>query len=422
MPTSTMNWAGNLQFGAAQVHRPTSIDDLQYLVASSEHIRALGTGHSFSTVADSSGDLVTLADLPRVVQIDEANRTVTVNAAIRYGELAEALQARGFALHNLASLPHISVAGACATGTHGSGNDNGGLPTAVRAMQLVGADGALVELTRASDQDRFDATVVGLGALGIVTLLTLEIVPTYDVRQLVYDDLPYRNVTGYAEDIFASGYSVSLFTDLRESRFTQVWLKQRVEAAEDLPMQRGFLGATLADGPRHPVPGMDPVHCTEQGGVPGPWHERLPHFRLDFVPSNGEELQSEYLIPRCLASSVIEALDGIREQIAPALQICELRSIARDQIWLSPAYQRDSLGIHFTWVKDTAAVAPALLAIERQLEPYQARPHWGKLFAMGPDRIADVYERVPDFTAMRARHDPSGRFGNGFVDHHLAGT
>jgi xylitol oxidase len=422
MPTATMNWAGNLQFGAAQVHRPTSIDDLQYLVASSEHIRALGTGHSFSAVADSSGDLVTLADLPQVVQIDEANLTVTVNAAIRYGELAKALQARGYALHNLASLPHISVAGACATGTHGSGNGNGALPTAVRAMQLVGADGVLVQVSRATDRDRLDATVVGLGALGIVTLVTLEIEPTYDVRQLVYDDLPYRNVTGRTEEIFASGYSVSLFTDLRESRFTQVWFKQRLDASADPPVPRGFHGATLADGPRHPVPGMDPVHCTEQGGVPGPWHERLPHFRLDFVPSNGEELQSEYLIPRCLGSSAIEAIDGIREQIAPVLQICELRSIAADDIWLSPAYRRDSLGIHFTWVKDTAAVAPALLAIERQLEPYQARPHWGKLFAMGPDRLADVYQRVPDFTAMRARHDPSGRFGNGFVDHHLAGT
>jgi alditol oxidase len=422
MRTSTTNWARNLVYAAARVHAPASVEELQYLVASTEHIRALGTGHSFSTIADTCDDLVSLAELPRVVRIDEASSTVTVNSAIRYGELAAALQARGYALRNLASLPHISVAGACATGTHGSGNTNGSLPTAIRGLQLVGADGNLVELAPDRDPDRFHATAVGLGALGIITMLTLEIVPTYGISQVVYDDLPYRDITGHVEEVLGSAYSVSLFTDFRASRFTQVWLKRRVDpdGAPSLPLR--FMGAPLADGPRHPVPGMDSVYATQQGGMPGPWHERLPHFRLDFVPSSGDELQTEYLIPRSLAGSALEALDGIREQIAPVLQICELRSVAADQLWLSPSYQRETLGIHLTWVKDTAAVAPVLLAIERQLEPYQARPHWGKLFAMPPDRLAELYERLPDFRAMRARLDPDGKFGNRFVDHHLTGA
>jgi xylitol oxidase len=422
MGRTRTNWAGNVAFHAARSHSPASVDELQHLVATSDHIRALGTGHSFSLIADTDADLVSLAELPREFHIDAASSTVTVSAATRYGELAGRLQQQGYALANLASLPHISVAGACATATHGSGDGIGNLATAVRGLQFVDADGGLVELTRERDADRFDASVVGLGAMGIVTTLTLEVVPTYDVRQVVYDDLPYRAFWAHVTDVFGSGYSVSLFTDFRDSRFTQMWLKQRVDDAVGPAVEPRFLGATLADGPRHPVPGVDPVHCTQQGGVAGPWHERLPHFRMDFVPSSGDELQSEYLIPRCLAASALEALDGIAGQIAPVLQVCELRSVAADRLWLSPSYDRDTVGIHFTWVNDAEAVAKALVAIEWQLEPYDARPHWGKLFAMPPEQLAERYDRLPDFRAMRARHDPGGKFGNGFVDQHLAGA
>jgi alditol oxidase len=414
MPATMTNWAGNLAYAAARIHSPSSVEELQQLVAASERIRALGSGHSFSPVADTTGDLVSLLELPRVLRIDEASSTVTVAAAIRYGDLAQALHARGYALRNLASLPHISVAGGCATATHGSGDANGNLTTAVRSMRLVGADGDIVEIGPVSDPDRFAATAVGLGALGVVTALTLEIVPTYDVRQFVYEDLSYRVFRGHAEEILGGAYSVSLFTDCRESRFTQVWRKHRVGDGDGVPSS--LMGAALADGPRHPVPGNDPVHCTEQGGVPGPWHERLPHFRPEFVPSSGRELQSEFLIPRGLAGSALDALDGIRSQIAPALQVGELRSVAADQLWLSPSYRRDTVGFHFTWIDDSRAVAPAIAAVERQLAPYDARPHWGKLFTMAPDRVARQYDRLPEVRAMRARHDPGRKFGNHFVE------
>jgi alditol oxidase len=422
MRTTRTNWAGNVAFHAARFHCPASVDELQHLVAGTDRIRALGTGHSFSPIADSRADLVSLAGLPRERRIDTVASTVTVSAATRYGELAGWLQQQGYALRNLASLPHISVAGACATATHGSGDGIGNLATAVRGLQLVDASGAVVELTRERDADRFDASVVGLGAMGIVTALTLEVVPTYDVRQVVYDGLPYRAFWGHVAEVFGAGYSVSLFTDFRDSRFTQLWLKQRVDDATSPAVEPQFLGATRADGPRHPVPGVDPVHCTEQGGVPGAWHDRLPHFRMDFVPSSGEELQSEYLIPRCLAASALEALDGIASQIAPVLQICELRSVAADRLWLSPSYDRDTVGIHFTWANDAEAVAKVLVAVERQLEPYDARPHWAKVFAMPPERLAERYPRLPDFRAMRTRHDPDGKFGNDFVDQQLAGA
>jgi xylitol oxidase len=422
MGTTRTNWAGNVTFHAARTHCPASVEELQHLVAGTDRIRALGTGHSFSPIADTSADLVSLAGLPQVRHLDPTASTVTVSAATRYGELAGWLQERGYALRNLASLPHISVAGACATATHGSGDGIGNLATAVCGIQIIEPAGGLVEITREGDADRFDAGVVGLGAMGIVTTLTLEVVPTYDIRQVVYDDLPYRAFWGQVAEVFGSGYSVSLFTDFRDSRFSQVWLKQRIDDAAEPAVEPSFLGAPLADGPRHPVPGVDPVHCTEQGGVPGPWHERLPHFRMDFVPSSGDELQSEYLIPRCLAASALEALDGIAGQIAPVLQVCELRSVAADRLWLSPSYDRDTVGIHFTWVNDMEAVAKVLVAVEWQLEAYDARPHWGKLFAMPPERLAERYPRLAEFRAMRARHDPDGKFGNSFLDQHLAGA
>jgi xylitol oxidase len=417
----TTNWAGNLRYAAARVHHPGTVEELQQLVAASEHIRALGSGHSFSQVADTTDDLVSLAKLPPVVLIDAAASTVAVDAATRYGDLTRALHARGYALRNLASLPHICVAGACATATHGSGNANGNLTTAVRAMQLVGADGHLVEIDPVSDPDRFAATAVGLGTLGIVTALRLEVVPTYDVRQFVYEDLPYRAFRDHTDEILGGAYSVSLFTDCGDSRFTQVWRKHRVGDDDDaVPLT--LLGAPLADGPRHPIAGMDPVHCTVQGGVPGPWHERLPHFRLDFVPSSGRELQSEYLIPRELAGSALDAIDDIRSQVAPVLQVCEVRSVAADQLWLSPSFRRETAGFHFTWIDDIDAVTPVLAAVEGALEPYAARPHWGKLFSMPPERVAQGYNRLPDFQAMRARHDPGGKFGNHFVDRYLSGS
>src|SRR5689334_14523277 len=318
------NWGGNVEFGARRVLRPRSVDELRGMVVNADRVRALGTGHSFNRVADTVGDLVNLQDLPPRLEI--AGDTVTVSAGTRFGELVGPLNRAGFALHNLGSLPHISVAGACATGTHGSGASNGSLSTAVTALELVTAGGDLVELSRAADGDRLAGAVVGLGRLGIVTRLTLEIQPTFEVAQEVYDDVPPDEF----EEILSSAYSVSLFTTWRSARFDQVWVKRRLDAGP-----AAWRGARPADGPRHPVPGMSPVHCTQQLGVPGPWHERLPHFRLGFTPSSGEELQSEYLVPRAAAAEALKALDGIRDRIADVLQISEIRTVAADDLWLS---------------------------------------------------------------------------------------
>ncbi len=413
------NWAGNVTFTAQRFHRPASVGELQALVAGRERVRALGTGHSFSPIADTPGDLVSVTGLPKIIEVDSGASTVLVSAGLRYGELAGRLHEMGYALRNLASLPHIGIAGACATGTHGSGDGNGSLATAVRALEMVTAPGDVVAMSRDAGGDQFRGAVVGLGALGIVTRLTLDIGPAFDIRQYVYDDLPREQLDEHFEQVTASAYSVSLFTDWRGSPVRQVWLKRRADQDGSALARTRWLGARLADGPRHPVPGMSPDACTPQLGVPGPWHERLPHFRLDFTPSSGAELQSEYLMPRRHAIEALAALDRIRDQVAPVLQISEIRTVAADELWLSPCYQRDSVAIHFTWIKDTSAVLPVLAAIEDELSPFEARPHWGKLFRTSPQVVRARYERLPDFEQLLRRYDPAGKFRNDFIDRYF---
>jgi xylitol oxidase len=411
-----------VRFRAAGARRPATVAELAAEVAQSTRVRALGTGHSFSRIADTEGILVSAAGLPTVADIDTAAATVTAGAGVKYGDLARRLHAAGWALPNLGSLPHISVAGACATGTHGSGNHNGNLATAVRAVDLVTADGGLLTLRRDTDPGRFPGAAVNLGALGVVTTLTLDLVPDFEVRQYVYEDLPAQQLTSHFDEISAAAYSVSVFTGWRGSHHNQVWLKHR-DGDPGLPAAgRPFFGARPADGPRHPVPGMPAAQATQQGGVPGPWHERLPHFRLGFTPSSGTELQSEYLLPRDAAAAAFTAMAGLGGLLAPVLQISEIRTVAADEAWMSPSYQRDTVAIHLTWILDPDAVRPVVAAVEAELVPLGARPHWGKVFSVPPQTVRASYPRLADFQALTASLDPSGKFRNDFIDTYLPRT
>jgi xylitol oxidase len=413
------NWAGNITFGAKEVHRPATVDELRRLVAGSDRVRALGSAHSFNDIADSPGALISMAGLPDVVEIDTAAGEVKVAAGVRYADLSRLLDDSGHALHNLASLPHISVAGSCATGTHGSGDGNGNLATAVAALEMVTADGDLVVLDRAADGDRFRGAVVGLGALGVVVSMTLEIGPAFDMRQYVYDDLAFDVLDDHLDEIFAAAYSVSLFTGWRAPVVDQVWVKQHAGEPGEWSTGESWFGARPADGPRHPVPGMPAVNCTRQLGVPGPWRERLPHFRSGFTPSSGEELQSEFLLPRRHAIDALHALAAVRDQIAPVLQISEIRTIAADELWMSPCHRQDTVAFHFTWIKDARAVLPVITLVEERLAPFAPRPHWGKLFTVEPDVLRSRYARLPDFQALVLDYDPAGKFAGDFVRRHL---
>jgi xylitol oxidase len=415
------NWAGNYTYRASQFHQPETVDQIQELVIRSNKLKALGTRHSFNDIADSPGDLISIEHLNQILALDRERRTVTVEAGVRYGQLARWLHGEGYALHNLASLPHISVAGACATATHGSGDQHGNLATAVSAMEMVTADGQLVVLSREQDRQQFEGAVVGLGGLGVVTKLTLDISPTFEMRQDVYENLSLAELGDHLDELFSSAYSVSLFTDWRNATFNQVWLKRRVPDGTSLELESQLFGATLATSHLHPIASLSAENCTEQMGIYGPWYERLPHFRMDFTPSSGEELQSEYLVPRQYAFAALRAIDQSRERVAPLLQISEVRSIAADNLWMSPCYKQACVSIHFTWKKDWSGVRKMLPIIEDQLAAFDARPHWGKLFTMSPRRVQSLYEKLPDFQGLLHFYDPQGKFRNGFLDKYIFG-
>ncbi|MFC7272511.1 FAD-binding protein [Paractinoplanes rhizophilus] len=404
MSESVTNWAGNVVFGARRLHHPASAGEVRALVAAGGPLRVLGSGHSFNRMADTTGDLVSLAGLPRVFEIAPDRASVRVDGGMRYGELAARLQQEGLAVHNMASLPHISVAGAVATATHGSGVRNANLATAVRGLELIDGRGETVTLTR--DDPDLAGAVVGLGAPGVVTALTLDVVPAFELRQYVYDDVPRASIEGRLGEMLADGYSVSLFTDWTGLDANMAWLKRSA------PMSGPWFGARQADGPRHPVPGMPAQNSTDQSGEPGPWHTRLPHFRMEFTPSAGEELQSEYHVAAADGLAAIDAVASIRERVATVLQVCEIRAIAADRLWLSPNYERDSIALHFTWIADTDAVLPVVAEVERVLAPLDPRPHWGKVFTMAPSSVRAAFPRFADFADLVRRYDPAGTFRN----------
>nr|WP_236652236.1 FAD-binding protein [Streptacidiphilus neutrinimicus] len=408
------NWAGNVEFEAARVHRPRTVEEVGRLVAGAEQVKVLGSGHSFNRVADTRGDLLVLDDLPRGVEVSADRRSVTVTGSIRYAELARELQARGLALANLASLPHISVAGSCATGTHGSGNGLQSLASAVTALRLVTSDGEPLTVDREKDQDRFAGSVVALGALGAVVGLTLAVEPAFEVAQWVYDDVPLDRIAARFDEVFGAAYSVSAFTDWGGDT-ASVWVKRRTDREGGAHLGARWMDGRLADGPRHPVPGLCPVHCTAQLGLAGPWHERLPHFRPDFTPSVGEELQSELLLPREAAPAAVAAMRGLGPRITPLLLTSEIRTVAADELWLSPAHGRDCVAVHCTWRPAFEAVRQAIALIERELLPLGARPHWGKLFALAPEAVGALHQRGEDFRRLMTELDPRGAFRNDFV-------
>ncbi|HET7473921.1 MAG TPA: D-arabinono-1,4-lactone oxidase [Candidatus Limnocylindrales bacterium] len=412
------NWAGNQDYHARRVFTPRSIEELQELVRSSSRIRALGTRHAFSAVADTDGDLVSLADIPRRFEVDAVARTVTIDGGARYGDVCGAIDDAGFALHNLASLPHIGVAGAVATGTHGSGDRLGNLATAVVGIELVRADGELVRIDRSPGADPalpLDGTVVALGALGVVTALTLAVEPSYAMRQDVFEDVPFSTALQRFDELTAAAAIVSLFTDWSEPAFHQVWLKRRVPSeGTEIPPVLG--DARPARTALHPIRGLSPEASTPQLGEPGPWHARLPHFRLDHIPSAGAELQSEYLIAREDAPAALAALGPLARRLAPLVWVTEVRTMSADTLWLSPAYGRDTVGIHFTWKREPAAVAEMMLAVEERLARFEPRPHWGKLSSIPPEAVRDRYPERGRFVEVAHRLDPSGTFRNAFVD------
>lgn len=404
------NWSGTYHYHTQNVLQPSNLHELQDAVRSVASVRALGTRHSFNGIADSASAQIAPHALQKI-ELHPERRTVTVGSGVRYGDLATALQTKGWALANMASLPHISVAGSIATATHGSGIQNGNLATAVRGLTLVLADGSV----RSLEGSELEAATVGLGMLGIAADVTLEIEPTYNMAQVVYEDLDFSTLQEHLQPIMGAAYSVSLFTHWQHGKAHQVWLKQRVPKDHVPSPPPTFYGAKLAKQKLHPVGHeSDATPCTEQQNRVGPWYERLPHFRMGFTPSSGHEIQSEFFVPIEKGYEAIQAIASLGDRIAPHLFVTELRSVAADTLWMSMAYRQTSLAIHFTWKPEPEAVLELLPQIEAKLAPFHPRPHWAKVFTMKPQQ-----PRTDDFLALSRQMDPQGKFWNAFLRQNL---
>lgn len=406
------NWSNTYEYSARRIEAPTTIDELRRTVAAAERVRPLGSRHSFNGIADTSGTLVDMTALPVEVSIDADAGTATVSGGTRYGVLAAALDEAGFALHNMGSLPHISVAGAVATGTHGSGVANGNLSSAVRGLEFVTTDGDLRSVT--AEDPELAGSVVALGALGPAVRVTVAIEPRYLIRQDTYRRMSWDTLLGSFREVAGGAYSVSVFTNWVEHDVEQLWVKRRVESA-DAQVDDRYFGA-IRDQEERPelVPGV--TDNLTRRGVVVPWQFGLPHFRLDVPPSAGDEIQTEYFVAIDDAGPALAAVRALGDRIAPHLTVTELRTMSADDLWLSPASGRDSLAIHFTWLNHPEEVFRLLPAIEEALAPFAPRPHWGKLNRVDPAGFATAYPHLPDQRELVLRHDPAGKFRNEYLD------
>jgi alditol oxidase len=321
------------------------------------------------------------------------------------------IDAAGFALFNLPSVPDFTVVGAVSTATHGSGDANRNLAASVAGLEIVTASGDLLKLDR-GDAD-FEGAVIGLGALGVVVAMTLDLVPRFDIRQTVYRNLPFETVVENFDAVMGAAYSVSLFTHWNSEFVDQCWTKA---LATDPAPQPEFFGGKAAEAAVSPVVGRVPDGTTGQLGTVGKWYEMLPHFRIGAIPLEGYEYQSEYFVARRDAPAAMRALKAVQAGLHPALVVSEIRTIAEDRLWLSTNLGADSVGFHFSMSRDWAVVQQALAVIEGALAPFNPRPHWGKLFVMPAQAVRASHPRLNDFQALASRLDPAGKFRNAFLD------
>ena len=420
MDKTLSNWAGNLEYSTTNVHYPKTVEEIQEVVRKCNKLKPLGSRHSFSKIADSNDNLVSLKELNKVVSLNKDSNTVTVEGGMKYGELAPYLHENGYALPNLASLPHIGIAGACSTATHGSGVKNGNLSTAVSEIEFVNASGDIVVLSKQKDGEQFYGAVVALGAIGVVTKVTLDLLPTFNMKQVVYRNLPISELKNNFENIQSKGYSVSLFTDWKNKNINEVWIKKRASES-DTSAALELFGARLATENLHPVEDQSAENVTDQMDIAGPWYERLPHFKMGFTPSVGKELQSEYFVPIEHAYDAMMAMEKLHEKITPHLFISEIRTIQADDFWMSPCYKQTCVALHTTWKQEVETVMNLLPLIEEQLAPFNARPHWAKLFTIAPSVLQSRYKKLGDFKELVKQYDPAGKFRNEFLEKNLYG-
>jgi len=408
------NWAGNVKYEGELFH-PSSLGEIQNLIRGASGVKVVGGRHSFSAVANTrpEGTLLSLDSFKTISNVDRARLTVDVGAGVKYSDLCPVIARQGFTVENTASVLPINVVGASATGTHGSGTQS--LAAQITGLQFVNGKGELVRLSQKDGND-FSLTVVGLGGFGVVTGVTMKVVPNFEMRQRVWEEMPFDQFLKHFDKIMKAGYSVSAFTTWRGDTVSEVWVKRRATDGDSAPGSEWY-GAKPAPRDRHPIVTMDPTPCTPQMGVVRQAWEILPHFRPDKPPSSrGHERHSEYSVPEKDAVAAMRALHAVGDKIGRALQISEIRTVKEDNLALSVAYRRPSVLLHFTWTENDADVTKAIPVVEEALRPFQPRPHWGKMSHLRGAELRENFPKLDDFRKFCEKHDPAGRFRNSFLD------
>lgn len=403
------NWGGNLQFRQEALAQPETLAELATLIRDNQ-VRPAGTLHSFSPIATGEGIMLSAAGLKVAPAIDPASKTARVGAASRYGDIALALEAQGLALRNMGSLPHISLAGASATGTHGSGDGNQILSASLISFSFLNHKGELITLRRGDDL--FEPCRLGLGAHGLWVEAELSVVESYQMRQDIYRDIPWAYFLEDPARLSAAGYSVSLFGKWGSDTIDQAWVKSRVSDGTPPAEIAGIRAAT--ESLKELAPGVGD-NLTEQAGRPGPWLHRLPHFRLDATPSAGDEIQTEYFFTRDQIVGAIEVVHSLAHEVNPVLIITEIRSIAQDDAWLSPMRRGDSIALHFTFKNDVPAVTRVVEKLEAALAPFNPIPHWGKVNGFTGEQLAAVHPKLAEARTVFDELDPEGKFSSPYL-------
>ncbi|KAK3270130.1 hypothetical protein CYMTET_21453 [Cymbomonas tetramitiformis] len=443
------NWAGNIKF-QTEVLYPTTVEEVVDIVVSHDKVRVLGTGHSFNNVAfgherGSSSVLISTRNLREVIDCCN-NSVVRIQSGVTYADLGEFLRTRGLALPNIASLPGITVTGAASTATHGSGMKNPILASAVKSLTLVTHDGELRTFTRPgrkfnqadgtftslateAHELQFHSAVVGLGAVGVVVEMEIELVPSFDIQLCIYENIPLKALDKPQrfELLILRTYSTSLFTDWTGDAFSSVWLKSKLNYGETgEPCESRYKNKDVATKAVHPIPGLDAEACSKPGV--GPSHQQLPHFLDGFTPSNGDELQSEYFVSLRHWRPVTQALFKFGKQggFGKVLQISEVRFLQGDDFTLSPCSVLGGVNgcaaFHFTWHHDAPEVRKVLQAVEDLLGRFDPLPHWGKVFNMEAGILRARYgeDRLNAFRTLLQDTDWEGKFENEWMSSFLA--
>lgn len=419
------NWAGNQSCHPTAVHRPSSQEEVSDIVARaasrSETVKAVGSGHSFTPAALTDGHLLDLGLLRRLVEVDRSAQTVTVEAGISIADLNDLLHGLGYALPNLGDIAYQTISGAVSTATHGTGRTLGGLATRIRSLRLIAGDGSTVDLSPSQDADLLEAARVSVGALGIVTQLTLDVVPAFRLRAREGADKLDRLLDGLDEHVATNDHFEFFWIPHTDWALTKANNRTDEPLARVNPIRHWYQKSFLENYAFGTV-------C-RVGRMRPSWIPRL----ATALPSSGDTtyvddsfriftskrivkfVEMEYAIPR---EHCAEALRRIRDMIRSQGHLVsfpvEVRFTASDDIPLSTATGRETAYIavhmfkgmeHDAYFRDVAAI----------FADYQGRPHWGKVHELNHNELAPLYPRWSDFMAARDRLDPTRTFANAYT-------